>query len=353
LLIFVEYNFNNEEVNNMDVHQQSEADTIRPDHIDEIVMGFQKSRILLTAYELGLFTALGTESKSSAETADLLGTDPRATDRLMNALCALRLLDKMENKFSNSLLAGKFLVKGSPFYMTGLQHRVHLWNSWSTLTQAVRKGESVIYKEINDRGENWLRSFIAAMHDRAEKTAPEVVSKIDLSGVSRVLDVGGGSGAYAMAFAKAKKGVSADVFDLGNVVPITRMYIEKAGLSDRVKTVVGDYHADAPGNGYDLVFLSAIVHINSPSENIELIKKCAGALNPGGQVVVQDFVMDEDRTTPGFGTFFALNMLVSSRDGDTYTESELSDWMKEAGLSNIKRIDMSFGTTLIIGRKQE
>jgi len=335
----------------MSDHRQPVPDALRPDRINEIVVGFQTSRILLTAYELGLFTALGGERKTSAETADLLGTDPRATDRLMNALCALQLLDKNEDKFSNSPLTKTFLVKGGPSYMAGLQHRVHLWDTWSTLTQAVRKGESVIDKEINDRGEKWLSAFIDAMHDRAKTTAPAVVSQLDLSGVTRVLDVGGGSGAYAMAFVAAKEGVSADVFDLPNVVSLTRTYIEKAGLSDRVKTVVGDYHVDAPGKGYDLVFLSAIVHSNSPSENIELVKKCAAALNPGGRVVVQDFIMDEGRTTPAHGAFFALNMLVGTTSGDTFTESEVSDWMKKAGLSGIKRIDTPFGTTLIIGRK--
>jgi cyclopropane fatty-acyl-phospholipid synthase-like methyltransferase len=315
----------------------------------EMVIAFQRSRVLLTAYELELFTALGNESKSSAEVAVALGTEKHATDKLMNALCALELLIKKENKFSNTPLAQKFLVKQSPDFMGNLYHSVSLWDTWSTLTRAVYKGTTVIEKNINDRGEKWLTAFIAAMHNRARKIAPKVVDKLDLSKVTRVLDIGGGSGAYAMAFAKAKPNINASVFDLPNVIPITHRYIEKEGLTGKIKTIVGDYMVDPLGKGYDLIFLSAIIHINSNEANMKLLKKCSEALNPGGQVVIQDLIMDEDRTTPPSGALFALNMLVSTEAGDTYTESEVKDWMTAAGLTGIKRIDTPFGTSLIYG----
>jgi ubiquinone/menaquinone biosynthesis C-methylase UbiE len=343
------------EENQMNKNQTQEQftldDTISPNRINEMVMGFRQSRILLTAYELELFTALSGESKSSAEIAKMLGTDQRATDRLMNALCGIELLTKKGDKFSNAPIANKFLVKSSPDYMAGLGHVVHLWDSWSTLTEAVYKGHPVIDKKINDRGDQWLTAFIAAMHDRAKKNAAVVVSELDLSEVLQVLDVGGGSGAYAMAFVKAKKDIKAAVFDLPNVIPITGKYIETEGFGGKVNTIVGDYHVDPLGKGYGLVFLSAIIHSNSPGENIKLLKKCSKALNPGGQVVVQDFIMDEDRTTPPFGALFALNMLVGTEAGDTYTEAEVSQWMTNAGLSGIKRIDTPSGTSLIIGKQ--
>jgi SAM-dependent methyltransferase len=164
--------------------------------------------------------------------------------------------------------------------------------------------------------------------------------------------VGGGSGAYAMAFVKARSNINAAVFDLPNVIPITRGYIEKEGLADKIKTIEGDYTVDPLGKGYDLIFLSAIIHSNSIEVNMKLLKKCLEALNPGGQVVIQDFIMDENRTTPLSGALFALNMLVSTEAGDTYTESEVRDWMTAAGLSSIKRIDTPFVTTLIYGLLQ-
>ena len=99
------------------------------------------------------------------------------------------------------------------------------------------------------------------------------------------------------------------------------------------------------------MFLSAIIHSNSPDQNRTLLRKCALALNPNGTLVVQDFVMNENRTDPPAGAFFSLNMLVGTAAGDTYTESEIRDWMKEAGLSDINRVETPFGSTQVRGRR--
>ncbi|MDO8723018.1 MAG: methyltransferase [Syntrophales bacterium] len=327
----------------------AENDNILVNKITELALAFQGSRILFSAFELGLFNALGDVERSSGEVAMTLGTDPRATDRLLNALCSLGLLKKKMGLFSNTPLTLRFLVKGKPEYMTGLMHYVHLWDSWSALTEAVREGKSLLAGDINERGDEWLSSFIAAMHERARRHAPSVVAMIDISRVSRLLDVGGGSGAYAMAFVRAKDDLRATVFDLPNVIPLTQKYIVEEGLSDKVDTVVGDYYTDNLGSCFDLVFLSAIIHSNSPEQNIELIDKACRAVNPGGKLVIQDFIMDGDRTTPAFGTFFALNMLVATDSGDTYTETEVRMWMEGAGLSNIHRKDTEIGTSIVIG----
>jgi hypothetical protein len=273
----------------------------------------------------------------------------------MNALCAMGLLEKKDGRFSNTASASRFLVKGKADYLAGLLHMVHLWESWSTLTEAVRQGRSVLDRaeSVNERGGEWLRAFIAAMHWRACAHAPGVVGLLDLSGVSRVLDVGAGSAAYAMAFVRAADGITAVAFDLPNVIPLTRDYIVQAGLQGRVKTAVGNYDLDPLGSDFDLVFLSAIIHSCSPSGNRTLIGKAAAAAAPHGQVVVQDFIVDEDRTGPPFAALFALNMLVGTEAGDTYTESEVRQWMDEAGLRQVVRKDTPFGTSLIIGRKEE
>ncbi len=319
--------------------------------IREWIYAFRESRILLTAYELSVFTALGDEARTSREVSASVGTHERATDRLMNALCAMGLLEKREDRFSNSPLAARYLVDGKPEYMAGLMHSVHLWDNWSILTNAVRTGKPAARPEINDRGQEWFAAFIAAMHERASKQADDIVALLDLEGVSRVLDVGGGSGVYAMAFVRAHEAVRATVFDLPNVILLAQRYIEAEGLSDRIETVIGDYTTDDLGSGFDLVFLSAIVHSNSFDANRELIRKCSDSLNPQGQVVVQDFIISEDRTSPPGAALFSLNMLVSTQAGDTYTESEMRTWMEDTGLSDIIRQDTGFGTTQIIGRK--
>jgi len=316
----------------------------------DLAMAFQRSRVLLTAYELDLFTALGAERRSAAEVARAIAAEPRATDRLMHALCTLGLLETQGDRFANTPAAARFLVRGAPEYMAGLLHSVHLWNSWGTLTPAVRRGGSVLAAPVGERDEAWLAAFIAAMHWRGQQHARGVVGRLELSGVSRVLDVGGGSGVYAMAFAQAKAGLSAVVLDLPQVIGLTQRYIREEGLGERVTTVAGDYLTDDLGDGFDLVFLSAIIHSNSPEENRALIRKSAAALNPGGQLVVQDFIVDEDRTGPPFAVLFALNMLVGTAAGDTYTESEVRAWMAAAGLSGVGRTNTEVGTALIVGR---
>lgn len=324
---------------------------LNPDMIMQTVMGFQKSRILLTAFELEMFTVLDAGSKTSAEMAERLGTEPRATDRLLNALCAMALLEKKGTKFANTPSAQKFLVKHSPEFLGGFYHSNHLWDTWSALTRVVCGEKPVIDRKINDRGEEWLTAFIAAMHYRASRSAPEIIAKLDLTNVFRVLDVGGGSGAYAMAFVKAKKEIRSVVFDLSNVIPLTSQYIEKEGFNGKVGVVAGDYHIDELGSGYDLVFLSAVIHSNSGEQNMNLLSKCAKALNPGGRVAIQDMIMNEERTEPANGAIFALNMLVGTEAGDTYTESEIKGWLSKAGFTEITKMDSLAGNSLLIGTK--
>jgi SAM-dependent methyltransferase len=303
----------------------------------DLSRAFQKSRIFLTAYEMGVFTVLGDEEKSSRAISAAIDADHRGTDRLLNALCALHILKKAGDKYKNSPDAARYLVKGKAGYQAGLMHTVHLWQAWDTLTDAVRNGGLVRQRPVEGRDDAWFAGFIAAMHGRAAKEAPELVGRLDLSGVSRVLDVGGGSGVFSMAFVRARESIRATVFDLPNVVALTRGYIEKEGLGHRIDTVAGDYNEDELPSGYDLTFLSAIIHSNSPEQNQALFAKISRSLNPGGKLVVSDFIMNDDRTSPAFGAIFALNMLVNTPGGDTYTESEVKSWMSAAGLSFVER----------------
>lgn len=318
------------------------------DEFRDSLYSFQKSRVILTGYELGIFTAIGKEKKSSSDVARIINTEPRATDRLMNALVVCGLLIKQNNIFRNTDFAIKHLVEGEPEFIAGLGHTINMWDTWSKLTKAVKTGKTV--RKVNERNEKFNTSFIAAMHDRASRQAAKVISKLRLDSVEKILDVGGGSGAYSIAFAQAKQSISCVVFDLPDILPITQKYIDSAHLRTRISTLAGDYHFDDFGGKYDMVFLSAIIHINDHKANYKLIKKCANALNPGGYVVIQDHVLNEDRISPPNGVLFALNMLVATKDGDTYTEKEIYDYLNNAGLSEFQRIE-TFKNSMIIGRK--
>ncbi len=318
----------------------------------EMVNAFRESRIILSAHELGIFTMLGNKSRTSADLAGEIKTDKRATDRLMNALVSIGLLEKSGERFRNTSFSQKFLVSDSPAFIGALSHTAATWRTWNTLTEAVRRGKTVTMDQpISEREDIWLKNFIAAMHSRGGKQATEVADVLDLSDTHRILDVGGGSGVVSFEFVRRAKDATAVIFDLPEVIPLTQEYILKAGMKDRVSTAAGDYLVTDLGKGFDLVYISAVIHINNPVENLNLLKKAANALIPGGQLVIMDHIMNEERTEPAMGAIFALTMLVGTMHGDTYTESEIRSWMEAAGLTEIRHIDTAEGTNLMIAKK--
>ena len=164
-----------------------------------------------------------------------------------------------------------------------------MWKTWNTLTDAVKVGHAVadlVQNDINHRGESWIEPFIAAMHDRGVAQGKELASMLDLSGTIRTLDVGGGSGAFTFAFIEKNPAITGVIFDLPNVVPVTQKYIDRAGYTGTVTTSQGDYLHDDLGTGFDLVLMSAIIHINSPTENSLLISK-------GGRTICHHRSCDE------------------------------------------------------------
>jgi SAM-dependent methyltransferase len=324
---------------------------MNPNTIREFAASFQKSRILLSGIELDIFTNINESGTTSNQIANHLHLNERACERLLNALVSLGFLTKKNNLFFNTADSFAFLSKKSSDYSAGLMHLSHLWNTWSNLTQVVKTGKSAHPAEINERGEEWLFAFIDAMHDRAKKQAPQQLANIDLSEVESILDIGGGSGAYSMEFVSKKPEIAAIVFDLPGVVPITKRFINKEGFSDQIKTHPGDYTTDDLPKGFDLVFLSAVIHSNSLEINKELIKKCYNSLNKNGKIVIQDWIMNNDRTQPASGAVFAINMLVGTEAGDCFTDQEATEMLNAAGFKNISRTEFETGLSQMIAQK--
>jgi SAM-dependent methyltransferase len=324
---------------------------MNPNEIREVASSFQKSRILLSGFELDIFTNIDESGTAGNNLASALNLDQHACERLLNALVSLGFLTKQNNLFFNTPESYAFLSKKSPDYLGGLMHTNHLWNTWSNLTRVVRTGLSANPSEINARGEEWLFSFISAMHDRAMKQAPQQIARIDLTDVRSVLDVGGGSGAFSMEFISKKPGIEAAVFDLPNVVPITKRFIDKEGFTGKIKTYAGDYTKDDLPVGFDLIFLSAIIHSNSLETNGELVKKCFHALNKNGRIIIQDWIMNNDRTKPVAGAVFAINMLVGTEGGDCFTEEEVTEILAIAGFKNISRMEFESGSSQMTAHK--
>jgi 16S rRNA G966 N2-methylase RsmD len=324
---------------------------MNPNRIREFAAAFQKSRILLSGFELDIFSNINESGTSNLQIASDLNLDEHACERLLNALVSLGFLTKKDDLFFNTDESSCFLSRKSPDYLGGLMHSNHLWNTWSKLTSVVKTGNSAHPEEINERGEEWLFSFINAMHDRGKKQAPGQLQNIDLSGVKALLDIGGGSGAFSMEFVSRKPEIEAIVFDLPRVIPITQQFIDKEGFSDKIKTYEGDYTKDELPAGFDMVFLSAVLHSNSLEVNQDLIVKCYKSLNRNGKIIIQDWVMNDDRTQPLSGAVFAINMLVGTEAGDCYTQKEVHEMLGNAGFINITRIEFESGLSQVTAHK--
>ncbi len=317
--------------------------------LQELSRAFWGSRAVLTAIELDVFTAIG-DGARAPDVAAGIAADPRATEMLLNAVVSLGILTKADGVFYNTGMSAMYLSDRSPqSRRSALMHTVHMWERWSTLTEAVRTGTAADVGQRTSWGGQWVESFIAAMHSRAESTAASLVEAVGTAGIRRLLDIGGGSGAYSIAFAQADPNLQAEILDLPQVLSIANRHIQAAGLSHRVTTREGDLRKDSFGEGYDLILLSAICHMLRPDENRDLFRRAFRALAPGGRMIVRDHLLTPDKTAPREGALFSLNMLSGTEGGASYSAEEYRAWMEEAGFTGIRQIGPQTTSDLMAG----
>jgi (2Fe-2S) ferredoxin/precorrin-6B methylase 2 len=333
----------------MAAQRAREAAAVLPDDLNQTLRAYMESRALLSALELDVFTAVGSGA-TAAEVAQKISTHPRATEMLLNALVAMGVLAKQQGVFRDTPTTARFFADSSKdSARPGLLHIANIWHRWSNLTDSVRAGTAVSHQEMADRGEDWTKPFIAAMHHNAAQRAPLVVQAVGAAADERLLDVGGGSAAYSIAFAQAQEKLHATVLDLPTVLPIAQGHIDAAGVASRVETRAGDLRRDPLGKGFTLVLISAICHMLGPEENQDLLRRSFEALDRGGRVVIQDFILEPDKTAPQQAALFALNMLVGTRAGSTYTYEEYSTWLREAGFQEVRQIPLPGPSSLVVG----
>ena len=324
---------------------------VLPDRLDQMLRAYWPSRCLLTALELDLFTAVG-DGANAAQVATKIKANARSTAMLLNALVALGLLSKSGDDYKNTADSTRFFVQSSKDnHRNSLLHLANIWHSWSTLTDAVRSGARVPGELPADHLE-WTRDFITAMQRNAKERAPLVVKALALANVRRILDLGGGSGAYSIAFAQGNPNIQCEILDVPEVVPLTTEYVEQAGVSAQVKVRTGDMLQSDLGSGYDLVMMNAVCHIFSEEQNQGLFRRAYQALAPRGRLAVVDFILNPEKSGPQQAALFSLNMLVNTDAGATYSESEYTDWMKAAGFAEISRINLPGPASLIVGLKK-
>jgi hypothetical protein len=308
--------------------------------IQEMVMAevtaFMRSRIVLTAAELDLFTYLDGKPGTASGLAHERGLDVRATTRILDCLCVMELLAKTDDIYRVTA-KGVFLSSHHPeTVLPMVLHMTHVWHAWSGLTEIVRKGSGSQPEPGLKFSEKDWKAFVEAMHVAARVLSKEIAESYNASRYNRLLDVGGASGTYTMAFLRKNPSLKAIILDLEDVIPLAEERVRDEGFSDRVEFIAGDFYKDELPTGCDIALLSAIIHQNSPEENLNLYGKVFRALEKGGTILIRDHIMNEDRTKPPAGALFAINMLVNTRGGDTYIFREVKDGLESSGFRNVR-----------------
>jgi len=323
------------------------------DELLEKVRGYGAACVITAAADLDLFTALGRVPATAGEAARRIEADPRAAGVLLDALAALDLLVKRGDTYEVPPEVAELLTEDSPAnVLPAVRHQGNCLRRWGQLARVVQTGRPA-WREPSIRGEAGdCESFIGAMNNFSGPMVLQIVEKLSPLRFQRMLDIGGASGTWTIAFLRAVPDSTGVLFDLPEVVPLARERLTRAGLADRVSLVAGDFDTDELPGGADFAWLSAIAHQNSREQNRVLYRKVHAALVAGGSLVIRDVVMDTSRTQPLAGALFAVNMLVGTEGGGTFTFDEFSQDLNAAGFADVELVHQgSAMDSLIRARK--
>ena len=243
---------------------------------------YWKTCTLHAGVKLDVFTAIGGDTVAGETVARRLGTDPDGTTRLLNALTAMGLLEKSGSDFANTPAARTFLCKDAPKYLGYMiLHHHYLVDSWARLDEAVRSGAPVRGRaSFGDSAQR--EAFLMGMFNNAMLMAPGLVKTLDLAGRTRLLDLGGGPGTYAIHFCMENPELKATVFDLPTTRPFAEKTIQRFGMADRIDFQEGDFETQGVAGRYDVVWMSHILHGEGPEDCRGIIQKAVDASTPGG-----------------------------------------------------------------------
>ncbi|MDR2386890.1 MAG: methyltransferase domain-containing protein [Deltaproteobacteria bacterium] len=324
----------------------------------ELTRSFWSLRAVQSGLELGLFTALDRGDGLKTKLEDLaksLGAELRGLGMLVTALTALGLLLRDGQEVGLTLEAAQYLSEKSPeYYGHALLHQSHIMPAWLGLAQAVKTGQRVVQASAAETTSDKTREdFLMAMYNSARYQAAAVAEALELGSRESLLDLGGGPGTYALEFCLRNKNLSAVIFDLPGSEPVANKVMAKMGLADRVKFLAGDYHQEALPKPFEVVFISQVIHQESPQGAAALVAKAAETLKKGGFLAIQELYLDDDLTGPIMPALFSLNMLVNTMGGQAYTFGQVEAFMKNAGLSDIHRIPAQLppGCAILVGHK--
>jgi|SRR5579884_3130479 len=298
---------------------------------------FTDSRTLIAGVELDLFTHLGKKPATAKEIARKANASAEGVGFLLNALTGMGLLSKSGERYRNTPLSRTYLDAASTQSIT---HFIWLagrhWEDWIGLTEAIRKGRRSRKRPPPD-DPIFRKRFAKALHERSFYLAPKILRPIDLRGARTLLDLGGGAGSYAFALLVKYPGLHATIFDRPAAVKVALAEAKRADLAKQVDVIGGDLFTDDYGGPYDVIFYSNVIHIYSPQENRQILRKIKKALKPGGRLIIVEYFLYKDHAHPPDVSSFNLMMFLFTEQGRCYTWEEVTGWLKEAGFSRFRR----------------
>lgn len=317
------------------------TDTLTPANIFKLGFGFWESKALLSAVELGLFTELASGPADLATLSRRLGLHDRSARDFLDALVALKLLERQDGRYSNTAETDLFLDRAKPSYVGGLLEMANarLFESWGGLTEALKtgqnqneaKGSSDLFATLYADPDR-LRSFLAAMSGVSSGAAQAIAAKFPWKDYKSFVDVGTAQGMVAATLARAHPHLTGVGYDLPAVKPVFAEFIDQRNVSDRVKFLAGSFFTD-PLPAADVLIMGHILHDWDLEQKRLLLAKAYAALPKGGALIVYEALIDDDRRQNAFGLLMSLNMLIETTGGFDFTGADCQAWMREAGFS--------------------
>ncbi len=333
---------------------------LSPRPLMRILGDFANSQILDAALEYDFFTLIHKGCHTADEIAREAGTDPRATRIVLDSLPALALVEKRHGQYFLTATSENFLVKSRPSYVGDFRHvALALWDGMANLKESLKTGKPLSRMDTGTELQVWEK-LVLGIIVIAEPAAKALCDILKIGTEQKglcVLDIAGGSSIFGMTILSRDPSAQVTQLDWPNVNAVAKKLNKERGLEGKISFIDGEHHTAAiAASHYNLVLASNFCRFESPKGNQELFAKAYTALKPGGYLVVNDFVPNEERTEPTFALRFSVYTLTHTPEGECWTLSQYSNWLKGAGFKTIEThgdIPKTLpGTTLILGRKE-
>jgi len=315
--------------------------------------GYAAPIILGTAVEHRIFDLLDEGPKTANEVSAASGASLRGVRAILNALTAFELLKKdKQERYALTPESAAFLVRGRPGFIGGfMQHGGQLIPKWLQLPEIVRTGRPARAVNQEAEGSEFFESFVEDLFPVGYPSAQALAAAFP--NAKRVLDLAAGSGVWSIPLAQNSKDVRVRAVDWAGVLPATRRMTERMGVAGQYEFRAGDLHEADFGTGYDLATLGQILHSEGEERSRALLGKVFRALAPGGSIAIAEFLANEDRSGPPLAMLFAVNMLVNTEQGDTFTVPEIFEWLAEAGFTDARTLEVPSPSPLILARRPD